>query len=624
MGKPIVLGESAESGERVTLSPEDRRLHTYIVGASGMGKTTLLVNIAVTDMENGDGLCFLDPHGGAVDELLKMVPEKRLDDVILWDPLDIERPFGLNLFECEDPTNPVLRDRVSDLFITTFKRIFPEAFASGPRMEELMRSLALTFVENPRYTLAETARFLRDKDYRQQLLPQLTNPYLRHEYWPYFDLRTIREQHEIVSSSLNKLGRFLGNTLIRNIFGQPTSSLAFGKLMNQRKILLVRLPVGQIGEENAELLGSIIVGRLLDAAFSRGTDSNLPQFHLIVDEFQRFATSAFPTLQAEARKFNIDTVFAHQFLAQLIDEVMRDSALTVENKVIFRVNGVDAGVLATHFDNTPPPPLVIGERSQTTLVYDPLKHLEQHGHTDTRVQEAFSGLNMVLLEKERLIQQERDFKHDVGIAVTYPQLARVETKLANARERARQYLYARMLDDDKDEINEFMIDYKLGTAVTYLSYYEPVGVHWTAKTDGFLEEKSEHLGRAYKPRLKELGDLLAENPVMSQSGQYEPIYDKPIPYIEVERERANKLTILPRFTAECTLSQDGQRVEHTIKTLPQPQIPKDGHERARQIRERSRNVCGRDRKKVEEEIGRRLQIRAPGYDESEVDFREKV
>ncbi len=407
MVKPIVLGEDVETGELVTLSSGDRKLHVYTVGASGMGKTTLLLNIALADVESGDGLCFLDPHGGAVDDLLEMVPEERLDDVILWDPLDVERPFGLNLFECEEPTNPVARDRVSDLFITTFKRIFPEAFKSGPRMEELMRGLALTFVENPGYTLAETARFLRDNDYRQQLLPQLTNPYLRQEYWPYFDLRTLREQHEIVSSSLNKLGRFLGNTLIRNIFGQPTSSLDFVEVMNEQKILLVRLPVGQLGEENAELLGSIIVGRLLDAAFSRGTDPNLPQFHLIVDEFQRFATSAFPTLQAEARKFSIDTIIAHQFMGQLRDSVedneTRDSALTVSNKVIFQVNGVDAGILATQFDNSPPPPLVVSERVIRGLSHSPWSELEKGSHENHRVAELVEELGrFVGAERERL------------------------------------------------------------------------------------------------------------------------------------------------------------------------------------------------------------------------------
>jgi hypothetical protein len=354
----IVIGKDVESGQPVPIDPAARSQHLYLIGTTGTGKTTLLQNIVLADMKAGDGLCFIDPHGKGVDELLTMVPEEREADVILWDSLDGERPFGLNLFECQDPRDAVQRDRVADMFVKTFKRIFPEAFASGPRMEELMRNMAHTFIENPGSTLAETTQFLMDDRYRRQFLPQVTNPEIRERYWPYFNLRTLREQHEVISSSLNKLGRFLANTLIRNIFGQSTSSLDLADLMNQRKIILVRIPVNELSEETAELLGSILVGRILEAAFSRGTRGDLPPFHLIVDEFHRFVSSAFPTLLAEARKFKIDVVIANQWLSQLEkgeDKAARDAAMSVRNKIIFSVQPLDAALLAKGFDTTPPP-----------------------------------------------------------------------------------------------------------------------------------------------------------------------------------------------------------------------------------------------------------------------------
>lgn len=358
MASQVILGIDEQTREKIILSAQARAQHTYVIGVSGVGKTTLLETIALSDIEQGDGLCFLDPHGEVADDLLRHIPEQRAGDVIFWDATDRERPFGLNLFECGDPADASQRDRVAAMFIQTFKRVFPKAFESGaPRMEELLRNMALTFVENPGYTLAETSRFLQDRNYRARFLRNLTNPYLREEFWPTFDLKSYREQDEIIASSLNKLGRFLANTLVRNIFGQPASSLDFLQLMNERKILIVRLPVGALGEENAELLGSIIVGRLLDAVLVRGTSSGLPHFHLIVDEFQRFVSSAFPTLLDEARKYRVDVVVAHQNRDQLYHEdgKLKSSTLNVRNKITFAVNAHDAGELAGEFDITPPP-----------------------------------------------------------------------------------------------------------------------------------------------------------------------------------------------------------------------------------------------------------------------------
>ena len=158
---------------------KDLPFYPRLVGKPGVGKTTLLLNVALADIRSGQGLCFLDPHGGVTEQILRRIPQEREQDVILWDPLDVERPFGLNLFECSDVGNPAVVDRMSDVFYKALERVFPESFRVAPRMSDLLRNLAIVFVENQGYTLAETWRFLTNRDYRAPLLSRLTNPQAR-------------------------------------------------------------------------------------------------------------------------------------------------------------------------------------------------------------------------------------------------------------------------------------------------------------------------------------------------------------------------------------------------------------------------------------------------------------
>ena len=403
-GKAIRLGKDLDTGHWVTISAAEREQHLYVPGSTGAGKTTLLMHIALADIRQGDGLCFLDPHGGAVEELLRHIPPERADDVILWDPLDVERPFGLNLFECSDPDDPAIVDRQSDVFYKAMERVFPESFRVAPRMSDLLRNLAIAFIEKG-LTLAETWHFLTDEKCRQTILVSVTNPQVV-DFWAEFNRKTPRVQEEISSSSLNKLDRFLTNTLLRNMFGQPTSSIDFRRLMDERKVLLVKMAVGLLGEENAEFLGAIIVGKLLDAAFSRADEHHrrYPQFRLIADEYQRFVPSAFSILQGEARKFGIDCVVAHQFRDQL-DRLNQGSTLNVANKIVFRVAANDAAVLAREFDCTPPPPIMTGERPVMTYAPRPLEHLRRSGHANARATEAFDRLDTFLSNLRSFYEQ---------------------------------------------------------------------------------------------------------------------------------------------------------------------------------------------------------------------------
>ena len=348
------LGIDKETKSPVELSPENRRQGTYVAGVNGTGKTILLMNTALSDAEQGDGLCFLDPHGDAVEALLALMPKHRQKDVIYFNPADINFPLGLNLFECQDINDPRLVDLVCSEIVGTFKKLYEASW--GPRLEDILRHAILVVLYNPGSTLLDLHLVLSSKEYRQKMLENVKDPIIT-QYWERIFPKTHKEAQEWLASSFNKIGRFLVNSLIRNIVGQSQSSFNIRDIMNEGKILLVNLAKGKIGEDNSSLLGSVLVGKILIAALSRAEieQENRRQFHLIVDEFHSFATESFPTLQSEARKFAIDTLVAHQYRDQL-DYLNKGSTLNVGNFIFFRITGIDSLELAIQFDNTPPEP----------------------------------------------------------------------------------------------------------------------------------------------------------------------------------------------------------------------------------------------------------------------------
>jgi hypothetical protein len=385
--KPTVLGKEVNTQVEVTLTAKARRQGVYLIGTTGCGKTTLLQNIAFQDMANPDkpGLCFVDPHGDCIDELLARVPKDRWDDVILFDPGDDkqqERPLGLNLLEC-DRDNPKQVNRVTSTVIDTLRKLF--SYSWGPRMEELLRQSILTLMETPDTTLLDLLLLLTDPArralYTKVASGGLADPVARHFWEVQFAeiAKNSRMQVEVVGSSLNKIGRFLSNPLIRNIVAQPKNAFSLRQIMDEGKILLVNLSKGDLGEDNCFLLGAVLVNLILIAALQRREkppDERRP-FHLIVDEFQNFATESFATLQSEARKYGVTIIVAHQYRDQL-DELNLGSTLNVANFITMRVSGRDSLELAGQFDNTPPEPektlAPVEKRSQQTLegISDPL------------------------------------------------------------------------------------------------------------------------------------------------------------------------------------------------------------------------------------------------------------
>lgn len=350
----LQLGLNAKNDSPVSLSTNDRKQGTYVVGVNGTGKTALLMNAILSDAENGDGLCFLDPHGDAVETLLTLLPESRKNDIILFNPSDYDNPFGLNLFECKNLDDPKEVDLICSEIVGTFKKLYRDSW--GPRLEDILRHSILPVIKCPGLTLLDLLLVLSSPIYRRRVLEKIDDP-LIHNYWDNIFPFEPKEIKEWLASSYNKIGRFLANPLIRNIVSQPKSSFDLRRIMDEGKILLVNLSKGKIGEDNSSLLGSVLVGKILIAALSR---ADIPEeerrpFHLIVDEYQSFATESFPILQSEARKFRIDTMVAHQYRDQ-VDILNKGSTLNVGNFILFRITGKDSLELSLQFDNTLPEP----------------------------------------------------------------------------------------------------------------------------------------------------------------------------------------------------------------------------------------------------------------------------
>ena len=371
---PLFLGHNQsinetdeEHGKPIYLSDEARRLGAYVIGTTGTGKSSFLQSLILQDVYAGHGLCVVDPHGDLVDDLLSFIPSKRVNDVILFDPSCIERPFGLNLFAC-DRADPRQRNLVTSGLMDTLYKLF--YYSWGPRMEDLLRHSIQTLLYVPDSTFLELLLLLTDVEHRTRLKAPAceADPILWH-YWEqqweesYLEMKANkptgryknpRGQVDLVSSSLNKIGRFLVNPVLRNIIAQPTSTINFRRAMDKGQIVLINLSKGDIGSDNSSFLGSVLVNQILLAGLTRREipSSQRRPFHLYVDEYQNFATESFPQLQSEARKFGITTTVAHQYRDQL-DESNKGSTLNVANLVVFRVSGKDGLELSGQFDNTP-------------------------------------------------------------------------------------------------------------------------------------------------------------------------------------------------------------------------------------------------------------------------------
>lgn len=355
----IILGINEYRGQKleVRMLPEDRARHFYIIGKSGTGKSVLLENLAIQDIKNGEGVCIIDPHGDLVDAVLSRIPKERQDDVIIFDPADIERPQGLNLLEY-DPRYPEQKTFVINEMIKILDKLYDLRQTGGPMFEQYMRNAMLLIMDDVESgaTLMEISKVLSDPDFRRYKLSKVKNPVV-HDFW-------VKEAQKaggdaalanMVPYITSKLNQFVSNDIMRPIIGQQQSAFNFRQVMDQKKILLVRLAKGKLGDLNSYLLGLVIVGKILMASLSR---TDLPEyqrqnFYLYIDEFQNFITDSIAVILSEARKYKLNLTIAHQYIGQLVsgnDTRIRDAVFgNVGTIACFRVGVEDADVLAKEF-----------------------------------------------------------------------------------------------------------------------------------------------------------------------------------------------------------------------------------------------------------------------------------
>ena len=327
----------------------DRSRHVYIIGKTGMGKSTLLENMAAQDILNGEGMCFIDPHGSAIDTLLEYVPESRINDVVYFAPFDTDYPISFNVMEDVGADS---RHLVVNGLMASFKKIWQDAWSA--RMEYILTNTLLALLEYPNSTLLGVNRMLAEKDYRDEILSKVTDASVKSFWVDEFGKWDPRYARESAAAIQNKIGQFTANPLIRNIIGQSQSTFDIRKLMDGRKILLINLSKGRIGEQNAKLLGGMIITKIYLAAMSRADVGGsllktLPDFFFYVDEFQNFATESFADILSEARKYKLSLTIAHQYVAQMQEEVKDAVVGNVGTMITFRIGADDAELFEKQF-----------------------------------------------------------------------------------------------------------------------------------------------------------------------------------------------------------------------------------------------------------------------------------
>ena len=353
----IILGEATYRGstQLVRIMRDDRRRHVYVIGQTGAGKTTIMINMIIQDIKNGEGCCFIDPHGDAIDDILKNIPPERADDVVLFSPADFERPLGLNMLET-DPAHPEQKGFAINEMLSIFDKLYDLKSTGGQMFEYYMRNALLLIMDDPESgsTLMEVPKVLSDEQFRNYKLSKCKNQSVR-DFW-------IKEAGKaggdaalanIVPYISSKFGQFIANDIMRPIIGQQKSAFNVREIMDSKKILLVKLGKGQIGDLNAYLLGMIIVGKLTMAALSRGDieEHKRHDFYLYIDEFQNFITDSIATILSEARKYRLGLTIGHQYIGQLSpkqgDNKVRDAIFgNVGTVAAFRVGVDDAELIA--------------------------------------------------------------------------------------------------------------------------------------------------------------------------------------------------------------------------------------------------------------------------------------
>jgi len=435
-----ILGESIYRGEKklVRIKTEDRRRHIFMIGKTGVGKTTLFSNMFLQDMKEGKGCCFIDPLGDAIEDLLGKIPSERIKDVILFDPADTEYPIGLNLLEWQ---NKEQRDFLIQEAIQIFYKLFDPTQMGivGPQWEHWFRNAALTIMNQPAQlaggpgggTLIDVPRIFTDDAFRSRLISYVADPIVK-AFWNQQLAKTADfHKSEMYNYFISKFGRFMTNDLMRNIIGQKKSSFDLRKVMDEGKILLINLSKGKIGEVNSNLLGMILVSKIQMAAFSRADipESARRDFYLYVDEFQNFTTDSFASILSEARKYRLNLAITNQYIAQLTEKI-RDAVIGNAGTITcYRIGAADAEFIVKEFPGVSVEDMTNIDKynTYTKLLIDgtpsapfSMKGLKPEGISDPTIKEEarnFSRQNYARPRQEVEKELSEEFQ-DIGEAPT--------------------------------------------------------------------------------------------------------------------------------------------------------------------------------------------------------------
>jgi len=333
-------------GENIGIAQPDRLMHSLFIGRSGTGKSTALLTQIIQDIKAGRGVGLIDPHGDLAEAVLPFIPRARQKHLVYLNPADLDFPIALNmLYRVAEKE----RHLVADNLVSIFHKIWVDSW--GPRMAYVLRNALLALLENPGSTLLSLVKFLTDREYRQRLVKNIHDPFIRYYWQKEFAAYPDRLVAEIISPIQNKIGAYLANRPLRNILGQSRNSIQFSRILDHGGIFICNLSKGLLGEEAANLLGSFLLSGIVQAAMRRADmpENERREFFLYIDEFHNFTTQSFTTALAEIRKYGVGLTLAHQYLGQL-DESIRQAVLAnVGTLVVFRVGSEDPQVLAKEF-----------------------------------------------------------------------------------------------------------------------------------------------------------------------------------------------------------------------------------------------------------------------------------
>lgn len=343
---PFAITDYRDYRKVFGIRKKDRQGHMYVIGKTGTGKSTLLKNLIISDIRKGEGLALIDPHGDLAEDILHFVPEDRMEDVIYFNPADIEFPIAFNPLE---GVGGEARYLVASGLLSVFKKVWPDYW--GPRLEHILRYSLLTLLEYPGTTLLDLPRLLQDKGFQTKAIESVRDPVVR-DFWQYQgDKQVSVLKSEAISPILNKLGQLSASLPLRYIFGQSRKSFNLREVMDEDKILIVNLSKGKIGEDNCSLIGAMLTSSIMLTAMSRVDlpEDNRKPFYFYVDEVHNFLTPAFADILSESRKYGLNLILAHQYIEQLDERVRSAIFGNVGTMISFRAGAEDSHYLAREF-----------------------------------------------------------------------------------------------------------------------------------------------------------------------------------------------------------------------------------------------------------------------------------